>query len=81
MASVRTVHLVGHKRWIPHGSCPSEGFLICSNFASRFSEYLMSLVISCVVRRASFMIRLVFMLSEAVRFKEWPKHCMNRALD
>ena len=42
MASARIVHLVGHKRRIPHRSCPSEDFVICSNFASRFGEYLMT---------------------------------------
>ena len=46
MASTRTVHLVGPKRQIQHCSCPSEDFLICFNFASRFCEYLVSLVIS-----------------------------------
>ncbi len=45
MASARIVHLVGHKRRIPHRSCPSD-FLICSDFPSCFGEYLMSLVIS-----------------------------------
>ena len=46
MASARTDHLVGHKIQIQHCRCPSEDFLICFNFASRFGEYLTSLIIA-----------------------------------
>ena len=67
-----TVHLVGHKRQLRYCCCPSEDVLICFNFASPFGEYLKSLVISWVVSRASFMILLFFMLSEAARFIQWP---------
>ena len=64
-ASALTIHLVGHKTFTP-GASEASSDLIFSKHLSHAGDFLINLLISCVISRASFMILYLFMVSAPV---------------
>ena len=69
--SALTVHLVGHKTLTP-GESGAISILISLKNCSLRGEYLISLVISCVVSMADFVTLIFLRVSLAAKFKECP---------